>query len=828
MRRLRTTIAIGAALVTAVPGPALAQDDDADSGITDIEVPTLVLDEGAVEGPGDEGDDIDLANIVQSAARAVTTVQEAPAIVTVITSEEIEERHFERLDHLVDTVPGYLRVGALHSQFPHPLARGQLQAAQFLHDGVSMFDPFVNTQAFNEVQPIELIKRVELITGPGGVLWGANSLLGIVNVITKDAEDVDGVEVGIKGGHGNGMREYLHGYVMAGKTELLGKDDAKLLVHGSFKTLQGPGYTMPNQLFSAPLPQPNSPVLFGPLTQADPPRTFMFNVFAKLTLGKTQLRVLVPFQDRHLPVGFPGIVTVQDLAEDQRDECQAVDPDMPVVPGDGCTDPLKKARDNANNTFDRYAVLEYRTRMAGGKAGLSAKAYVSQFVRHFKHLSVLAPLEGLLEGGLAFQFNATTYRAGGAIDGDVELGSKARLLYGAESFHEMAPNNVERSRQGDGIEATFFGPYLLDRLPLACPRERFIDPETNMPVVRIVEGCPLTFAFPSSRTVMSAYVAPQYRPTKKLILDAGARLSVAPDSLGKNSYAPEPTFGASAVYNFIPNWHAKANFTQGFRPPVFNNLNSNGEAVQIDGKIDLEVERSDAFQGEINARLFKGERRIRELNFRLDYSYTRVQNLVQIVGGRYLNTADRGINSVEFLGKLYVQGGHRLELAYTYLAINTADAGEFRAMPEHWFNLLASFNVIDDKLHFMTNMRVLGAMEDANRIVEHRNIHYCTAPEIADMQCMEGEIINPEDPNQAYITTLPTDLVLDRIPPTAELSLGFSWFPTEKLEVTGSVFNALNGRFYQPDAFFNYEPRLEFLPNPYEDFRAYVGATYLY
>ena len=819
VKRLRTTLAIGAVLAAA-PGPALAQEDS-DSGITDIEVPTLVLDDGAIEA-GEEGDDIDLANIVQSAARAVTTVQEAPAIVTVITSEEIEERHFERLDHMVDTVPGYLRVGAVHSQFPHPLARGQLQAAQFLHDGVSMFDPFVNTAAFNEVQPLELIKRVELITGPGGVLWGANSLLGIVNVITKDAEDVDGVEVGIKGGHGNGMREYMHGYVMAGDTELLGNDDAKLLVHGSFTTLHGPGYTMPQQLFSAPLPQPNSPVLYGPLTQADPPRTFMFNLFAKLTMGKTQLRVMVPFQDRHLPIGFPGIVTVKDLPEDSRPECQDADP---LVIDDACVDPLKKARDNANNSFDRYAVLEYRTRMAGGKAGLSAKAYLAQFVRDFNQLSVLAPIQGLLEGGLSFQFDATTYRGGTAIDGDVELGSKARLLYGAESFHEMAPNNVERSRQGDGIEATFFGPYLLGRLPLSCPRERDPDSPGN---ARIVEGCPLTFAFPSSRTVLSAYLAPQYRPTKKLILDAGARISVAPESLGKNSYEPEPTFAASAVYNFLPAWHAKVNFTQGFRPPVFNNLNSNGEAVQIDGKIDLEVERTDAFQGEVNARLFKGERRIRELNFRLDYSYTRVQNLVQVVGGRYLNTADRGINSVEFLGKLYVQGGHRLELAYTYLAINTADAGKFRAMPEHWFNMLGVFNVIDEKLSLSTNLRVLGAMEDANRMVEHRNFHYCTGAEAADGLCMEGDIFNPDDPNAPWITTQPTDLVLDRIPPTAELSLGLSWLPTPKLEITASVFNVMNGRFYQPDAFFNYEPRLEFQPNPYEDFRAYIGAMYLY
>jgi outer membrane receptor for ferrienterochelin and colicin len=250
--------------------------------------------------------------------------------------------------------------------------------------------------------------------------------------------------------------------------------------------------------------------------------------------------------------------------------------------------------------------------------------------------------------------------------------------------------------------------------------------------------------------------------------------------------------------------------------------------VQIDGAIDLEVERTNAFQGELNARLFKGERRIRELNFRLDYSYTHIENLIQVVSGRYQNTADRGVHSAEFLGKLYIQGGHRLELAYTFMQINTADKGEFRAMPEHWFNLLGVYNVVDDKLKATTNLRVLGAMEDANRLVEHRNVHYCTPAEIDQSLCMEGQIINPDDPNQNNVTSFPSELVLDRIPPTAELSLGLTWNPSAKLAIDAAVFNTFNGRFYQPDAFFDYEPRLEFLPNPYEDFRAYLGATYSY
>ena len=77
-------------------------------------------------------------------------------------------------------------------------------------------------------------------------------------------------------------------------------------------------------------------------------------------------------------------------------------------------------------------------------------------------------------------------------------------------------------------------------------------------------------------------------------------------------------------------------------------------------------------------------------------------------------------------------------------------------------------------------------------------------------------------------TVAATDLVLDRLPPIAELSLGLTYTPTPKLAIRATVYNALFGHYYQPDVFFDYEPHLEYLPNPYEGFRAYVSALYQY
>ena len=460
------------------------------------------------------------------------------------------------------------------------------------------------------------------------------------------------------------------------------------------------------------------------------------------------------------------------------------------------SDPLNVSQLNRSDTFDRYAVLEYRTRFAGDKAGVTAHVYAQQFVRGFTPLQVLAP-STLLPGGLSFNSDILSYRSGGAFDGNVELASQLRVLYGAEAFHEWKPSSET---------SILPGPYDYTRLPLLCPRE--YDPATMALVP--VPNCPIKFAYPGDRTVLGAYIDPQWRPNKKLIFDLGGRLQVAPSSLGSISYDATTTVAGTVVWNFIPNWHIKANYAEGFRPPVFDNLLSNGEGVQIGGNPNLKVEHSRAVQGEINARIFKGDRRIRELSFRIDGSYTRLQGLIQPVSGNYTNSGDRGLTSGEFLAKLYLQGGHRIELGYTYLVGETTDKGEIKSIPQNWFNLATVWSLIAGKLTATTNLKVAGSAEDPNRLVEYRNLGFAMGQPTGST------------------TVAATDLVLDRLPPIAELTVGLQFMPTQKLSIRATVFDALFAHEYQPDPFGDYEPHLEYLPNPYEGFRAYLSASYQY
>ena len=216
----------------------------AEAQVSDVEVPTIVIDTSDAAKSSTDDEAIDLANIVQSAAKGVTTAQEAPAIVTVVTSDEIRERQFQTIGEIVDTIPGWQDSTIAQGVVLTPLVRGQTQAVQYLHDGLSMFDPFANSPGATRVLPMETVKRVEMITGPGGVLWGANSLLGIINVITKDAEDVEGIEVGGTVGNGDGDRKTARAYVMAGEGLLH-------LPEGKVPITVGDGVTVPPQTLHA-------------------------------------------------------------------------------------------------------------------------------------------------------------------------------------------------------------------------------------------------------------------------------------------------------------------------------------------------------------------------------------------------------------------------------------------------------------------------------------------------------------------------------------------------------------------------------------------------
>jgi outer membrane receptor protein involved in Fe transport len=386
------------------------------------------------------------------------------------------------------------------------------------------------------------------------------------------------------------------------------------------------------------------------------------------------------------------------------------------------------------------------------------------------------------------------FRIGGTADLDFNLPFHIRLLAGGEFFYEgIRDSNVK-----------FQDPTDPANLPILCPVD---DTNTRVPL------CPRTYAIDTGRYVAAGYVDAQWRPFEKLTLDGGVRIQ---KGLGDLAYDLVPLGSAAIVYNFLPDFHFKANYASGFRAPVFQNNAVVQGGVSYGPNVNLRTETSQSFQGELNARLLRNVRKVRELQLRGDYSYTVLSNLIQIRGAVYGNTGRRGIHSVEGYAKLYLNGDHFLQASYTYLNSTTTEAGVVRTTPNHWVVLGASFNIVKNLLDVNMNLAVFGAYEDPNRVATG----------------VAGNVggINPATGQPIFVGTVTantTDLGFDRLTPVANLQLGFRLrFLKDKLQFSGQFYNVLNQHWYYPDNFNDLTPGTEMTPLPAPGFNFYANLSY--
>jgi iron complex outermembrane receptor protein len=139
-----------------------------------------------------------LANIeITSVSKRPQSLSAAPAAVYVITGDDIRASGATSLPEALRLAPN-LEVARVNSQNYAISARGfnSVNADDkllVLIDGRSVYSPFFHNVLWdqNEVM-LDDIDRIEVISGPGGTLWGANAVNGVINIITKDSADTQG------------------------------------------------------------------------------------------------------------------------------------------------------------------------------------------------------------------------------------------------------------------------------------------------------------------------------------------------------------------------------------------------------------------------------------------------------------------------------------------------------------------------------------------------------------------------------------------------------------------------------------------------------------
>ncbi len=141
--------------------------------------------------------------IISIATGTKQPVGKAPAVASVITAEDIKTMGATDIDEALETIPGlhvarsnigynsvytFRGIGARDGFNPQVL---------MLVNGIPISNLFQGDR--NQVwggMPVQAISRIEVVRGPGSAVYGADAFAGVINIITKTKQDINGTEVG--------------------------------------------------------------------------------------------------------------------------------------------------------------------------------------------------------------------------------------------------------------------------------------------------------------------------------------------------------------------------------------------------------------------------------------------------------------------------------------------------------------------------------------------------------------------------------------------------------------------------------------------------------
>ena len=136
---------------------------------------------------------------VTSVAKKPQKFSQAAAAIFVITAEDLRRSGATSIPEALRMVPG-VEVARIDANKWAITSRGFndrfADKLLVLLDGRTIYDPLFSG-VYWDVQDtlLEDIDRIEVIRGPGGALWGANAVNGVINIVTKEAKNTQGMLV---------------------------------------------------------------------------------------------------------------------------------------------------------------------------------------------------------------------------------------------------------------------------------------------------------------------------------------------------------------------------------------------------------------------------------------------------------------------------------------------------------------------------------------------------------------------------------------------------------------------------------------------------------
>ncbi|MBI5185768.1 MAG: TonB-dependent receptor [Nitrospinae bacterium] len=150
---------------------------------------------------------------VVTATRTAQKLSEAPANMIVITKRQIKERGYVNLLDLIQDLPNVdVHKNAGEEFFSIINFRGSENQTRFviMQDNKRINSPTSDAVPIAGNFPLYNAEQVEIIFGPGSALYGADAFAGIINIITQEAEEIDGAVMSSSIGQYGHYYDYLN------------------------------------------------------------------------------------------------------------------------------------------------------------------------------------------------------------------------------------------------------------------------------------------------------------------------------------------------------------------------------------------------------------------------------------------------------------------------------------------------------------------------------------------------------------------------------------------------------------------------------------------
>lgn len=560
----------------------------------------------------------DIFSFVTAVSKRQQTQAEAPGIVTVMTAEEMEELGVRTIEEALRLIPGFeVSFGARRSTV---YTRGLVESALVLLDGTSIVSPLDGEVFMDEGISLDIVDRIEVIRGPGGVLWGPTAFVGVINIITKShLAQNDSVKARVSYGSYDTKKLGASFY----------KANDSMSLFANYSDLRTDDYEL------------SSPELRSPITgywgdgykNKDRKEDFFKEFFLKYSLGD---------------------LTLTTRLADEMDYYQ-IDDRRTVAKGFDLQekDPIKT-----------FLTLEYKKKM--DMLGVRSKAWT---VDRESKLTGTYTMDDHPSGNIQWIYDTWQVRQTGA-EAEFTLDNWApgnTVLMGASYIKQKGSDIMtwdyvsdwSGGSAGDVVDPNEF--YIVNDFGF------IISPEVGV----------------NSASV--EYIKSYYGTVSQSLLDV-LTLSGGYRFDDNSDYDSVQHYSGSAVWQMVPNHYLKYMYSEGFRPPDWEQKNS----VTRGGGDDLRPEKSASHDVQYNAQ-------IGGVSYFTNFARTVVDDLVTFddLGLRYRNSGRKVVHSTEFGARWqmprkqgYIFGNYNHKKVdeadsgdVTYIANGIANAGVYKTLP---------------------------------------------------------------------------------------------------------------------------------------------------